>query len=342
MINFGTSSTMGIKQLKKTIRSKAPDAISTFKMGSLYSQSVVIDSSILLYKFRYIYKEDTFHIIGFVHKIIELLGLGTNPIFVFDGAPPAAKQNVLQERNNQRSKMKERLTELQSQVTLPDLVVDEFIDSDSEEDPEIKKAKEINAEIKKIKKNLLIVNKKHSLEVIELLDALGIPFFESFGEAEESCVYLQKKGFAKYILTEDTDSLAFGGTNVICYGKNNLELLSLETVLSGLNLSYPEFVDFCILCGCDYTNTIPKVGPVSALNLIKRYHSIESILENTKYTAPESFDYSLARTLFRQNEEYPERLISRSTFQLEKAERLFEKYQINTDLLTKIKRLINF
>ena len=40
------------------------------------------------------------------------------------------------------------------------------------------------------------------------------------------------------------------------YNKNTLMEYSLSDILMGLGLSYLEFVDFCILMGCDYTKKI--------------------------------------------------------------------------------------
>lgn len=39
--------------------------------------------------------------------------------------------------------------------------------------------------------------------------------------------------------------------------------------LAGLNLDDNQFVDFCILCGCDYAGTIRGIGPIRALQLIQ-------------------------------------------------------------------------
>jgi flap endonuclease-1 len=30
-----------------------------------------------------------------------------------------------------------------------------------------------------------------------------------------------------------------------------------------------QFIDFCILCGCDYTPKIPQIGPIKAYKMIK-------------------------------------------------------------------------
>ena len=49
---------------------------------------------------------------------------------------------------------------------------------------------------------------------------------------------------------------------------NALEI-RLEEMLKSLELSYEQFIDFCILCGCDYTAKIGGIGPVKALKMIK-------------------------------------------------------------------------
>lgn len=42
----------------------------------------------------------------------------------------------------------------------------------------------------------------------------------------------------------------------------------------------PQFIDLCILLGCDYCGTIKGIGPKRAIDLIKQHGSIEEILEN--------------------------------------------------------------
>jgi flap endonuclease-1 len=293
---------MGIKGLKALIRKYAPESIQPFNINTLNGKTVAVDSSILLYKYRYLYKNDDFHIIGFKSKVLEFERLGIKPIFVFDGPAPEAKKNVLKKRSEARNKMKDRLSVLEKDIlNYPDAeFVDELIDSDDETD--LTELKKITKEIQKIKKNLLYVNKIHSTEVIELLKSLGIPFFESFGEAEESCVFLQKKGDVDYILTEDTDSLTFGGTNIITTKQSvGYEIINLQNVLIGLKLNMDSFIDLCILCGCDYTSTIPKVGPVTAYKCILKW-TLEEIVIN--YKATDTFNYQIARNLFKQNNDF--------------------------------------
>ncbi len=75
----------------------------------------------------------------------------------------------------------------------------------------------------------------------------------------------------------------------------------LPDILSAMELTMPQFVDLCILCGCDYTDTIRGIGPKKALALIKTHGTIEKVIENldtTKYPLPDSFDFAQARELF--------------------------------------------
>ena len=207
---------MGIKNLKKSIQKYAPDAIDV--KPNLYNKKIAIDSSILLYKFRYTYQtNDSFHIQGFIMHTIELLESGIIPVYVFDGKPPDAKKNTLDKRTDNRTKMKDRVDELVALrdklvVENPDLIEQQgdFIDDtesnvSSEENVDqnvnvVKEIKKLNRKIEKIEKNILIVKRHHSLEVMELLEALGIPYLQAISESEETCAYLQKNGSSRRLM----------------------------------------------------------------------------------------------------------------------------------------------
>ena len=47
-----------------------------------------------------------------------------------------------------------------------------------------------------------------------------------------------------------------------------------------LSPSVLQFIDLCILLGCDYCGTIKGIGPKRAFDLIKQHGCIEEILEN--------------------------------------------------------------
>jgi flap endonuclease-1 len=50
-------------------------------------------------------------------------------------------------------------------------------------------------------------------------------------------------------------------------------------VLEGLGLTREQFIDMCILCGCDYCPSIKGIGAKTALTLIQKHGSIEKVLE---------------------------------------------------------------
>merc|ERR1712228_332529 len=101
------------------------------------------------------------------------------------------------------------------------------------------------------------------------------------------------------VATEDMDVLTFGTKKVARHLMVPASLkkpvldIDLEKVLEGLELTMAQFIDMCILLGCDYCDSIKGVGPVSALKLVREHGSIEKILEwigtskNTKYIVPE-------------------------------------------------------
>ena len=62
-----------------------------------------------------------------------------------------------------------------------------------------------------------------------------------------------------------------------------------------IQVSRETFVDFCILCGCDYTGTIRGVGPMTAFKLLKQHGSIEAVaatLDSCKLPPAESWQVS--------------------------------------------------
>jgi flap endonuclease-1 len=230
---------------------------------------------------------------------------------VFEGRTPDAKRETIAKRVEIRNKQTEKI----KRIIMESMEHEEFIDDSEyseyseyselpEQIPEIIKEK-----VEKLRKNIIIVNSEHSNETIELLIRRSIKYIRAPGEAEEYCAFLSNNGFVDYVLTEDTDSLTFGAKKVLFNNKGvNYLLCELDIVLKELNLSQNEFIDFCILCGCDYLPGIPKIGPVNSLKIIQKHKTIDSFIQENektkKYIIPESFNYSLARELFKQNREY--------------------------------------
>ena len=70
-------------------------------------------------------------------------------------------------------------------------------------------------------------------------------------------------GLAFGTASEDMDSLTFG-TNYLLRGFNSKKepicQIEHKEILAGFDMTQAEFVDLCILCGCDYTQSIGGLG----------------------------------------------------------------------------------
>ena len=301
---------MGIKGLNKIIKRVAPQALKEKSIYEYRNSRIAIDSSILLYKYRYASNDsEDSHLHGFVQRACFYLKRGILPVFVFDGAPPNAKQQVLDKRVKQKIKIEERIHQL---------IITSELHTES-----------IQEEISKLSKQITYVTKSHRQECKYLLRLLGIPIIEAIGEAEATCATLQKKGIVDYTFTEDTDALTFGAPKVLRSARKLEKVLEvdLQEMLNSMQLDMDQFIDFCILCGCDYSPTIPKIGPVTSLALVQEHKNMENILNllPDKYNIPENFNYETARRLFKQEIELPPYDLSILPLQYNKLENFLTK-----------------
>jgi flap endonuclease-1 len=88
--------------------------------------------------------------------------------------------------------------------------------------------------------------------------------------------------------------------------------IDFEAAISGLGLTYEQFVDLCIMCGCDYCSTIKGIGPKTALRLIKQHGSLENVIKalkkEGKYQIPD--DWNIQRVPRNQSAEVNDSLVA--------------------------------
>merc|ERR1719401_2407780 len=85
--------------------------------------------------------------------------------------------------------------------------------------------------------------------------------------------------------------------------KKQILEVSLERALEQLNISMDQFIDFCILSGCDYCDTLKGVGPSTAIKMLIQHGSLEKVLEVLgPEKVPENFRYQAARDFFKECE----------------------------------------
>ncbi|XP_052744896.1 flap endonuclease 1 isoform X2 [Bicyclus anynana] len=283
---------MGILGLSKLIADIAPQAVKEMEIKNYFGRKVAIDASMSLYQFLIAVRsegaqltsvdgETTSHLMGTFYRTIRLVENGIKPVYVFDGKPPDMKSHQLNKRAERRE----------------------------EAEKELQKATESGdtASIEKFNRRLVKVTKQHGEEARQLLKLMGVPVVEAPCEAEAQCAQLVKAGKVYAVATEDMDALTFGADVLLRHltfseaRKMPVQEFHLNHVLSGLELNHKEFIDLCILLGCDYCGSIRGIGPKRAIELIKQHRSIEQVLHNIdtkKYQPPENWDFENARRLF--------------------------------------------
>ena len=311
---------MGIKNLKNILTSKCSNAIVQRKLNSYNGLIVGIDLSIYLYKYLY---NNNDHIEGLTRLILRLLKNNIQPVFVFDGKPPDEKKETLLERKQKREflfmkkdilkmiKDKKQNKDISNEIILNEInnyisnTNDNFKLKDENIELYLSDNCNYDEEIEKIEKKIIIIKSHHIEDAKSLFNNFGISYIHAPCEAESLLAVLCKKKIIDCCITEDMDILANGCKIFLknfSSDKNVVDEYCLEGILQNLELSYDEFVDLCILCGCDYTSKIYGIGHVNAYKLIKKHKNIENILESIKDTpkfkVPDDFDYVNARRLF--------------------------------------------
>lgn len=281
---------MGIKNLTSLIKSKSPDSIKTEGLYTLKDKTIAVDASILIYKSltnvrngqSYLTNKEgkiVSHILGLFYKVILFKSFNINPIFVFDGKPPEEKKQVLIERNKKASESKALMEQ-----------------TDSIEEKQ------------KLEKSTIRINQGHIEDLKKLFDLMGVQYVHPNCEAETYASYLCKEKIAYGVYSEDMDTLAFGSPYLIrnCIDrsikrKDVVSIFCLDKILQDFNMTYEQFVEVCILCGCDYCGTIPKIGSVRAYQSIQKYQSSDKFFPTIDPNIlPENYieQFNKAKSLF--------------------------------------------
>ncbi|BGP58269.1 hypothetical protein JCM8202_000969 [Rhodotorula sphaerocarpa] len=284
---------MGIKGLTALINDNAPKAIRQAEMKTLFGRKVAIDASMSIYQFLIAVRqqdgqqlmndagETTSHLMGLFYRTIRMVENDLKPCYVFDGKPPQLKSNVLKKRFSNRQDAKEDEVEAKETGTTED--------------------------VDRMSRRQVKVTREHNEECRRLLTLMGIPWVEAPSEAEAQCAELCRGGLVYGAGSEDMDTLTFNSPIVLRHltfseaRKMPIDIISLDEVLSGLDLTLEKFVDMCMLCGCDYLEPLKGIGAKTALKLVREHDDMESILEHLrkgKNPPPEDWPYEEARQLF--------------------------------------------
>lgn len=199
----------------------------------------------------------TSHLSGILFRVASFMEKGIKPVFVFDGKPAALKQATIEERRKVREtagvKWKEAIER-------------------GDEEEAYKQARSST----RVDATIIATSK-------ELLGLMGIPIVEAPGEGEAQASYMVAKGDARYVVSQDYDTLLFGAPllvrNLTVSGKRKIrgrqvtispERIVLADTLSGLHLTREQLIEIGILVGTDFNPGIEGVGAKTGLKIVQK------------------------------------------------------------------------
>ena len=248
----------------------------------LENKKMAIDSSQMLYQFlSSIRQQDgtllmdndgniTSHLQGIISRVTSLMHQKLKLIFVFDGKAPLLKIKEQEEREYRKQIAEEKL----------------------------EKAKEEGDEklMMRYSKQSVRLSKGIIEETKELVKALGLPIVQAPSEAEAQCAFLNEKDDVDFTCSSDFDSLLYGAPRLVrnltvstrkrlssgAYVSVNPELIELKNVLENLGINQDQLIALSILVGTDYNEGVSKVGPKTALKLVKQYKDFDELFKEVK------------------------------------------------------------
>jgi len=233
------------------------------------SESIVVAIDFWLYAHKFSYSYGNM-VVGFWNQIIKLLSHKVIPIYIYDGQPPQEKETIINCRHKKRNNMETKLKNIYNNQ--PDgEEFDEFVDTD------------IEKEKNRLERSIIYIKKNDIDDIKKFFDLLNIPYLDASGEADALCAKLFKEGYITSCLSDDMDMLALGCGRTIKFVDGKLLEFDLSYILDKLEINYEQFVEMCIMFGCDYTKPSFKIDNNEIYELIEKYKSIDNILDNGQH-----------------------------------------------------------
>lgn len=276
---------MGIKGLRDLLKKQLPSYEERVPMKAFENKKIVVDASLFICMYKAARKE--MYEEAFMTLFSVLLEHNIHPTFVFDGQSPKEKSNEKKKRAEKKEMAVARVKRLDADLEhykKTGEISQDLCDISGKVRGEFSSSK-VKQYIEKLRGNILNITDEDFKNVQALLTMFGIPYITAEGEAEILCAELVKRGIADAVMTKDTDVLACC-VPIMLYdidlGTKEFTQIRIETILTGLDLDKASWLDLCIMCGTDFNDNIPRVGPVTSLSYIKKYKTIEAIGEVTK------------------------------------------------------------
>jgi len=313
---------MGIKNLHTFLRKACPLVYSEFHLSKYAYKRIAIDTSIFMCRFKTTYGKQWLD--AFLQLVTVLRENEIHPVFVYDTKFPVEKDEEKRIRTLARLKTKERVeTIFNGWEAYKQLFADnpecfgingvlpmdkarmsqelwEFLEKKYPDNEQLNVVV-VDNEIDHLLNTLLSIRSEDFEMTRTLFDIMGVAFLPASGEAEATCAVLCRMGLVHAVLSEDTDVLNYKAPRFI--HKINLHQqtaveIDYEDMLSRLELTEEQFLDFCVMCGTDYNTNLPKIGPEKSFRLLKKHGSIDQIRIHNPTLDMSNFPYLRVREIF--------------------------------------------
>ena len=227
---------MGLRGLNRFLRANCQKNIRQISLWELKGKTIVVDASIYMYRFQ----GDG----GLIEGMYQMVGLLCHnniiPIFVFDGKPPPEKKELLEKRKQDKLEAEKKFKEIKRQIAT------------SHDDDDVA---DLEAEADQLRRQFVRITSGDIADVKNLLQIMGISYYESDGESDGICAKMVQKKTAFACLSEDMDMFIYGCPRVLRYLsllKSSVVMYDLRGIMTSLCLPFEEFRDICVLAGTDY------------------------------------------------------------------------------------------
>jgi flap endonuclease-1 len=251
---------MGIKHLNSFLRNNCKGgSIRKIQLSELSGKTVVIDTSIYLYKFI-----GADALMENMYLFISLLTTNNIiPIFVFDGKPPPEKRDLLMRRYYLKKDAEKKYIHLQNKL------------EEQRDKVHPNNNNDILLELEKLKKQFIRIRDEDINNSKRLLDAFGIVYYDAQGEADQLCAYLLKTNRAWGCLSDDMDMFLYGCPFIIRHlslMNKTVVLYDRDAIIKDLQMSERHFCETLVLSGTDY-NLNTNISLTESMRWFKEYNN---------------------------------------------------------------------
>ena len=261
---------------------RSNECVNNTKSGKIV---FAVDFWLYVHKFLHSNRSDNI-LLGFWNQIIRFLSLGIIPIYVVDGCTPIEKLDVIKRREQKRANYKKKLNDIDNDIenfiNINDLVIR---DNENVDDIFIKclELESMTDKRDKIHKYIKRIKTSELLNIYKMFDIMNVPYIRAEFEADALCAKLYKEQLITCCLSDDMDMLALGCGSTIKFSEGRLLEYNMDIIKADLEFTQEQFIDMCIMFGCDYLKHPIKIECDDTYKLIKIHGSLIEALSSSEH-----------------------------------------------------------